>query len=153
MAEQANEEQAQFQIQRIYVKDVSFEAPRTPDVFRQDWEPEVKLDINQKAERVEDTIYEVCVKVNVDVQNGGGTAFMVEIEQAGLFYVEGIEDVQLQHVLQGVCPNILFPYARELVTDLVSRGTFPQFMLQHINFEAAFMEELQRQQEEAAKQH
>lgn len=147
MAENANEEQqGQFQIQRTYIKDVSFESPRAPEIFRQEWQPEVNLQINQSASNVEGNIYEVSVKVTVDVKNDGAAAFMVEIEQAGLFLIEGIEDVQLQHVLQGVCPNILFPYAREVVSDLVARGTFPQFLLQHVNFEAAFVEELQRQQ-------
>lgn len=139
----------QFQLQRIYVKDISFEAPRAPEVFRQEWKPEVNLEVNSGAQQVEADIYEVVMKVTVTVKNQDKTAFIAEVQQAGLFLVKGFEGVQLQHLLKGVAPNTLFPYAREAIGDLVTRGTFPQFLLQPINFEAAFIENLRRQQEQA----
>lgn len=140
--------QRQFQLQRVYLKDLSFEAPRSPEVFRQEWKPEVNLEVNSGARLLEPGVFEVAMKVTVDVKNVEKTAFIVEVEQAGLFVVQGFEGIELDHLLKGVAPNILFPYVREAVTDLVTRGTFPQFLLQPINFEAAFIENLRRQQAE-----
>lgn len=140
--------QRQFQLQRVYLKDLSFEAPRSPEVFRQEWKPEVNLEVNSGARLLEPGVFEVAMKVTVDVKNVEKTAFIVEVEQAGLFIVQGFEGLELDHLLKGVAPNILFPYVREAVTDLVTRGTFPQFLLQPINFEAAFIENLRRQQAE-----
>jgi preprotein translocase subunit SecB len=148
MAEQANQQQGQFQLQRIYVKDLSFEAPRAPEVFRQEWKPEVNLEVNHAAEKVDGDVYEVVLKVTVTVKNQEKSAFVAEIHQAGLFLIAGIEGVQFEHVVKGVCPNVLFPYARETISDLVARGTFPQFLLQPINFEAAFVEQMRRQQQQ-----
>lgn len=152
MADQeANQQQAQgqFQLQRIYIKDLSFEAPRAPEVLRNEWKPEVNLEVNHSATKVEGDIHEIVLKITVTVTNQEKSAFVCEIHQAGLFLIAGIEGVQYEHVLKGVCPNILFPYARETVSDLVARGTFPQFLLQPINFEAAFVEQMRRQQAEA----
>ncbi len=148
MSEEQQAGQGQFQLQRIYVKDVSFEAPNAPEVFRQEWKPEVNLEVNSGANQLEGDIFEVVMKVTVTVKNMGKTAFIAEVQQAGLFLVKGFEGIQLQHLLKGVAPNTLFPYAREAVGDLVTRGTFPQFLLQPINFEAAFIENLRRQQEQ-----
>lgn len=148
MSEEQQVGQGQFQLQRIYVKDVSFESPNAPEVFRQDWKPEVNLEVNSGAQQIDGEIYEVVMKVTVTVKNQDKTAFIAEVQQAGLFLVKGFEGVQLQHLLKGVAPNTLFPYAREAVGDLVTRGTFPQFLLQPINFEAAFIENLRRQQEQ-----
>lgn len=140
--------QGQFQLQRIYIKDVSFESPNAPEVFRQEWKPEVNLEVNSGAQLLDNDIYEVVMKVTVTVKNLQKTAFIAEVQQAGLFLIKGFDGVQLQHLLKGVAPNTLFPYAREAVGDLVTRGTFPQFLLQPINFEAAFIENLRRQQEQ-----
>lgn len=148
MSEEQQAGQGQFQLQRIYIKDVSFEAPNAPDVFRQEWKPEVNLEVNSGAHALEGDIFEVVMKVTVTVKNLGKTAFIAEVQQAGLFLVKGFDGIQLQHLLKGVAPNTLFPYAREAVGDLVTRGTFPQFLLQPINFEAAFIENLRRQQEQ-----
>lgn len=156
MAEQqANQQQGQgqFQLQRIYIKDLSFESPRAPEVFRQEWKPEVNLEVNHSSEKAEGDVYEVVLKITVTVKNQEKSAFVAEIHQAGLFLISGIEGMQFEHVVKGVCPNILFPYARETVSDLVARGTFPQFLLQPINFEAAFVEQMRRQQAEQNPQH
>lgn len=151
MTEQANSQQAQpqFQLQRIYLKDLSYEAPKTPQLFREQWKPDVNLEINNNANVVEGNIWEVVLKVTVTVKNDDATAFIVEVSQAGLFLLQGIDGLQKEAILKGVCPNILFPYVRETVTDVVSRGTFPQFLLQPINFEAAFAENLRQQQQKA----
>ena len=146
MTDAAEAPQGQFQLLRVYVKDLSFEAPRSPEVFRQEWKPDVDLEVNSSARVIEGPIHEVAMKVTVTVKNGDKTAFVAEVEQAGLFLVQGFEGVHLEHLLKGVAPNILFPYAREVISDLVTRGTFPQFLLQPVNFEAAFIENLRRQQ-------
>lgn len=153
MSDEQQEVQGQFQLQRIYIKDVSFESPNAPEVFRQEWKPEVNLEVNSGAQQVDPDIFEVVMKVTVTVKNQQKTAFIAEVQQAGLFLVKGFENLQMQHLLKGVAPNTLFPYAREAITDLVTRGTFPQFLLQPINFEAAFIENLRRQQEQEAATH
>lgn len=144
--------QQQFQLQRIFLKDLSYEAPKTPQLFKEQWKPEVNLEVNNTSNEIEANIYEVVLKVTVTVKNGENTAFIVEVAQAGLFLLQGVEGIQKEAILKGVCANILFPYARETVSDVVSRGTFPQFLLQPINFEAAFAENLRKQQEQAAQE-
>ena len=147
------EQQSQFHLQRMYLKDLSYESPGTPKSFREKWEPEVNLEVDSQANAIEKNVYEVVLKVTVTVKNQGKDAFIVEVHQAGLFLIAGIEGMQLEHILKGVCPNILFPYVRETVSDAVTRGTFPQFLLQPINFEAASMETLQAQlKQEAGKE-
>ncbi len=148
MTEQANSQQPQqqFQLQRIYLKDLSYEAPKTPQLFREQWKPDVNLEINNNATLVEGNIWEVVLKVTVTVKNEDAVAFIAEVAQAGLFLLQGIEGIQKEAILKGVCANILFPYVRETVSDVVARGTFPQFLMQPINFEAAFAENLRQQQ-------
>ncbi|HAG92912.1 MAG: protein-export chaperone SecB [Pseudomonadales bacterium] len=151
MTEQAAGQQPeqQFQLQRIFLKDLSYEAPKTPQLFKEQWKPEVNLEVNNTASEIESGIYEVVLKVTVTVKNGENTAFIAEVAQAGLFLLQGVEGIQKEAILKGVCANILFPYARETISDVVARGTFPQFLLQPINFEAAFAENLRKQQEQA----
>ncbi len=146
--------QQQFQLQRIFLKDLSYEAPKTPQLFKEQWKPDVNLEVNNTANEVEDNVWEVVLKVTVTVKNGEDkkTAFIAEVAQAGLFLLQGVEGIQKEAILKGVCANILFPYARETISDVVARGTFPQFLLQPINFEAAFAENLRKQQEAAKAQ-
>ena len=151
MTEQAagQQPQQQFQLQRIYLKDMSYEAPKTPLLFKENWKPDVNLEMNNASSEVEPGIYEVVLKATVTVKNGENVAFIAEVAQAGLFLLQGVEGIQKEAILKGVCANILFPYVRETVSDVVARGTFPQFLLQPINFEAAFAENLRKQQEKA----
>ncbi|AKJ43540.1 protein-export chaperone SecB [Pragia fontium] len=146
MSEQSNSEMA-FQIQRIYTKDVSFEAPGAPVIFQKEWEPEVKLDLDTASSQLADGVYEVVLRVTVTSMLGEDTAFLCEVQQAGIFNVTGLDESQMAHCLGAYCPNILFPYARECVTSLVSRGTFPQLNLAPVNFDALFMNYLQQQAE------
>lgn len=154
MTEQAagQQPQQQFQLQRIYLKDLSYEAPKTPLVFKENWKPDVNLEMNNASSEVESGIYEVVLKATVTVKNGENVAFIAEVAQAGLFLLQGVEGIQKEAILKGVCANILFPYVRETVSDVVARGTFPQFLLQPINFEAAFAENLRKQQEKAQQE-
>lgn len=152
MSEHSSNEM-QFQIQRVYTKDVSFEAPNAPQVFQKEWEPEVKLDLDTASSQLADEVYEVVLRVTVTATVGEDTEFLCEVQQAGIFTISGIEGTQMAHCLGAYCPNILFPYARECVTSLVSRGTFPQLNLAPVNFDALFMNYLQQQGEgEAPRQ-
>ena len=142
--------QLQFALQRIYVKDLSFEAPNSPSVFQQPFKPKVGLDLNTTSRQVGEGLYEVVVKVTAQVTHSeeGTTSFLAEIEQAGLFRISGIEGQQLDHTLGAFCPNMLFPYARECIDNLVNRGGFPPLMLAPVNFEALFAEQMQKQKAE-----
>ncbi|MDX7992006.1 protein-export chaperone SecB [Xenorhabdus sp. Reich] len=146
MSEQNNPEMA-FQIQRVYTKDVSFEAPKAPQIFQQEWQPEVKLDLDTASSELVQGVYEVVLRVTVTATLEEETAFLCEVQQAGIFSIDGIEGTQLAHCLGAYCPNILFPYARECITSLVGRGTFPQLNLAPVNFDALFMSYLQQQTE------
>lgn len=144
--------QPQFALQRIYLKDASFEVPGAPRVFLQTWNPEVSIDLATSAERLEDNTHvEVTLSLTVTARNEGQTAFLVEVKQAGIFQAVGFDDDALGPLLGAYCPNILFPYAREAVSELVGKGSFPQLLLQPVNFDAVYAERLQREAEDAAK--
>ena len=144
------EVQAVLQIQRIYVKDVSFEAPNLPHIFNQEWKPKLAFDLSTETVKLADDLYEVCLNISVEttLEDSGDVAFICEVKQAGVFTISGLEDMQMAHCLTAQCPNMLFPYARELVSNLVNRGTFPALNLSQVNFDALFVEYLQRQQQE-----
>jgi preprotein translocase subunit SecB len=139
-------EEAQFMIQRIYVKDLSYETPNTPAVFQQQWEPELTLDLNTTSTQLEEGVFEVILTVTATVANQKATAFLVEVKQAGIFTIQGAATTQLDHLLNSFCPSILFPYAREAITSQVIRGSFPQLVLAPINFDALYMQQLAEKQ-------
>ncbi|WP_111415292.1 protein-export chaperone SecB [Billgrantia lactosivorans] len=153
-ADTQNRQQLQFAVQRIYVKDISFEAPNSPAVFQQPFKPKVSLDLNTSNSKVGEDLYEVTIKVTAQVRHSeeGTTSFLAEIEQAGLFRISGIEGAQLDHTLGAFCPNVLFPYARECVDNLVNRGGFPPLMLAPVNFEAIYAQKKKREAERAQQQ-
>jgi len=148
----AEEQQVPFAIQRIYVKDISFESPNAPAIFRKEWQPEVKLDLDTRSEKLEDNMFEVILSLTVTTTVAGETAFLCEVQQAGIFAVPELQDAQMAHMLASFCPNILFPYARETVANLVNRGTFPQLNLAPVNFDALFAQYVQQRQAEAQAQ-
>jgi preprotein translocase subunit SecB len=137
----------QFGVQRIYTKDLSFESPNAPEIFRTEWKPENELSLNTKVNRIGDQVYEVVLTVTVNVKVGDKTAFIVEVQQAGIFTLNGFPEPELGPMLGAYCPSLLFPYAREVVSDLVTKGSFPQLVLQHVSFDALFA---QHQQQAAA---
>jgi len=147
MAEAQNnaQQQPEFAIQRVYIKDVSFETPNTPKVFQQEWKPEVKLDLDTRSQQLGENVYEVVLALTVTAKVEDQTAFLCEVQQAGIFTIGKLEAAQLAHALGAFCPNILFPYARETVSSLVTRGTFPQLNLAPVNFDALFAAQIQRQ--------
>jgi preprotein translocase subunit SecB len=131
-------EQPEFSIQRIYLKDLSFETPQGPTAFKKKWQPKVSQDLNTKTSPVEDGIYEVALRVTINIKDGDDTIYIVEAEQAGLFNIKGFSDEQLPQVLNTTCPGILFPYLRETLDTVVTKGTFPALLLPPINFDALF---------------
>jgi len=138
--------QQQFTLQRIYSKDVSFESPSTPGIFKQSWQPSVNVDLNTKSSRVDDDgNHEVVLTLTVTAKMGEETAFLVEVQQAGIFYVVGIDGEPLRQVLATVGPNILFPYARESIDALVVKGGFPPLMLSPVNFDALYRQAVAQQ--------
>ncbi|HAD48044.1 MAG: protein-export chaperone SecB [Idiomarina sp.] len=151
-AQNEQQSQVQFAIQRIFTKDVSFEAPNSPAIFRKEWKPDLKLDLNVKHEKIEDRVYEVVLTLTATNKVEDEVAFLCEVHQAGIFTIgEEVQEGQLAHMLGSFCPNILFPYARECVASLVNRATFPQLNLAPVNFDAIFARHMQQQAEQAGQ--
>ncbi len=152
-AAQATENQPQgpaFALQRIYLKDTSFESPRSPAVFQGQWTPKITFNLNTRNAKLGDGVYDVVLTLTVEAKVDDNVAFLVEVQQAGVFTCAGFNDADLEHVLAAVCPNILFPYARETIDGLVTRGSFPAIMLAPVNFEALYVQTKQQQAEQAA---
>lgn len=138
--------QPQFAIQRIYLKDLSFETPNTPTIFNGQGEAAVNIDLNSGAARLEESIYEVVLSLTVTSKLGDKVAYLVEVKQAGIFTLSGFNEADLNGMLHSFCPNILFPYVREAISDVVSKGSFPQLILAPINFDAVYAQHLKQQQ-------
>lgn len=144
--------QQQFAMQRIYIKDVSFESPGTPDVFKKPYSPQVNVDLNTRSNAIdEEGNFEVVLSVTLTAKIEDETAFLVEVKQAGIFLIKGFESEQLRRVLGTAAPNILFPYARENIDSLVVKGGFPAIMLAPVNFEALFEQALAQQAAQQAE--
>lgn len=138
----ADKPQQTFSIQKIYVKDVSLEIPNAPHIFTQTWEPQVNLDLNSSSNMLADGVYEVDLSVTVTVNLGDKTAYLVEVKQAGIFSISGFNEQEVSQLMGSFCPNVLFPYARETVSDLATRGGFPQLLLAPVNFDAIYAQQL-----------
>ncbi len=141
---------AEFAIQRIYTKDISFETPNSPAIFRQQWRPQINVDLNTNGTELEDGIYEVVLSLTVTAKQEETTAFLVEVQQAGIFTIKGIDKKDLPVMLGSFCPNILFPYAREVISDLVAKGGFPQLLLAPVNFDALYAQHQERSKQQQA---
>jgi preprotein translocase subunit SecB len=146
MAEQNTAGEKQFAIQKIYTKDVSFETPTSPKIFIEKWEPSVDFNLGTRVENLEQNLYEVALTVTVTVKSGESVAYLVEVTQAGIFSLDGFADHEMGPMVGSFCPNILFPYAREAVSDLVAKGGFPQLLLAPVNFDALYAQHLQQSQ-------
>ena len=146
-----NTQERQFSIQRIYTKDISFETPNTPEIFMQEWKPQVNVNLNNAVKDLGEGNLEVALTVTVTAKIEDKTAFLVEVTQAGIFLARGIPEEEMGPLLGVSCPNVLFPYVRETVSDLITRGSFPQFLLAPVNFEALYAQQMQQQQESPEK--
>jgi len=140
-----------FEIQRIYVKDISYEAPNTPHTFVDEWKPEVQLNLETKSSRVQEDVHEVVLSVTATVNSGKKSAFLIEVKQAGIFLITGIPSDQLRQMLGSFCPEILFPYAREVISDTVIRGGFPQLILAPVNFNALYVQHMEDQKKQGTE--
>jgi preprotein translocase subunit SecB len=145
----AESAQPGFGIEKLYVKDASIEVPNAPQIFTERTAPQVSVEIGNSGQRLEQGVFEVAVKVTVTAKIGEKTAFLVEVMQAGIFAIRNVPDENLEIILGVTCPNILFPYAREAVSDMVTRAGFAPVLLNPINFEALFMQQKQKQAENA----
>ncbi len=148
MAESNPQSEKQFSIQKIYTKDISFETPNAPQVFTSKWEPAVDFNLGTNVEPLEDSMYEVTLTVTVTVKTEDKTAYLVEVVQAGIFSLAGFSEEEMGPMVGSFCPNILFPYAREVVSDLVTKGGFPQLLLAPVNFDALYQQHLQQAQQQ-----
>ena len=134
----------QFALQKIYVKDLSFETPHSPGVFTEKWEPSVNVELNTNGSQLSADVHEVVLGITVTAKIGEKVAYLAEIHQAGIFTISGFEDSDLGAMLGSYCPNILFPFAREMVSELVIKGGFPQMLLAPVNFDAIYHDHLKQ---------
>ena len=136
----------QVRLERLYLKDASFESPRTPAVFNESWKPEFQLDINTRSSSLPDDRFEVVLTATLNARSEGGkTAYIIEVQQAGVFQITGLDEEPRQRVLGTLCPGTLFPYVRETVDSLAVRGGFPAVQLAPVNFEALYAEAVRKQ--------
>lgn len=145
-----NAAEKQFAIQKIYTKDISFETPNAPQIFTQKWEPSLDLNLDTQVSPLDTGLFEVSLTLTVTVKIDESVAYLIEACQAGIFALVGFSEQELGPMLGSFCPNILFPYAREVVSDLVAKGGFPQLVLAPVNFDALYMQHLQQAQQSPA---
>ena len=148
-AEAAVPQGAQFMVHKLYLKNVSYEAPGVPAAFQEQAMPQLQLNLNQKVTRFEADAYEVTLSITLTCTINEKTAYLAEVEQAGIFGLTGFDDATLDMMLGTHCPNVLFPYARQAIGDLIAHGGFPPFVLQPINFEGVYAEQMRRRMEQA----
>ena len=141
-----------FTIEKIYVKDVSFESPHSPAIFNESVRPELQLNMNQKVQRLNENAFEVILGVTLTCNAEGQTAYVAEVQQGGVFGLVGLEPPAVDALLSTQCPSILFPYIRSLVSELIQLGGFPPFFLQPINFDALYAESLRKRAQDSGDQ-
>jgi preprotein translocase subunit SecB len=128
--------------QKIYIKDISFETPNSPQIFAREWKPNLNLDLGQAAAELPDSHYEVVLSLTVTVKVDDVTAYLAEVQQAGIFILQGFEPEQLHKIIHVHCPRMLYPYASFVISDLVTRSGFPQLLLAPVNFDALYKKRL-----------
>jgi preprotein translocase subunit SecB len=149
---ESTETRQQFAIKKLYVKDVSFESPNSPKSFSyKKWDPKIDLNLTNKQTHIDADMYEAVLIITATVSIEDEAAFLVEVHQAGLFQIDGFEDEQKSYLLGSQCMNILFPYAREVISDLSVRGGFPPLVMSPVNFDALYQQHMQQQQGQQAE--
>jgi preprotein translocase subunit SecB len=136
--------QGQFGIQKVYVKDLSFESPQSPAVFTEQLNPTLDLHFANAANALGNNLHEVILTVTATVKQADRTIYLVEVKQAGIFAISGFSEQHMPAILATACPNVLFPFAREAISDLVGKGGFPQLLIAPVNFELLYAQEVQR---------
>ena len=147
-----NENGQAFAIQKIFVKDISFESPNSPNIFlEKDWQPDVNLNLQSSSKTLDEDVYEVILSVTVTAKlNEETTAYLAEVQYAGIFNLKNFPDDDKTYMLGSYCPNLLFPYIREAISDVVAKGGFPQLLLAPVNFDALLQQKLEQQKAEGA---
>ena len=148
-AAEEQQQQAQFQLQKLYMKDVSFEVPSAPQIFQDDGQVEIKMNLAQKVELLTEGVHEVILTVTVTASLGEKTAYLAEVQQAGIFAISGLNEQATHAAVNTLCPHTLFPYASRVITDLVADGGFPPLVLQPINFDQIYAQRMQEAQAQA----
>ena len=141
-----SDQQPVFSIEKIYVKDLSLEVPNAPQVFMSNDAPQLEVQLSQAVQSMDGALFEVTLKITVTAKAGDKTVFLVEVAQAGIFQIRNVPQPELDPILGMVCPNVLFPYARETVSDTVNRAGFPPVLLAPVNFEALYQQRMAEQQ-------
>lgn len=156
----ADQEEQKFEMQKVFLKDVSFEAPNTPDIFRQKWAPKTEIQLASRSDTLADNVYLITLDISVTATQENDdeqkVAFLIELKQCGIFSLVGFDDVQLDQILGSYCPHSLFPYAREAISDFVTKGGFPPMLLSPVNFDALYAQQMARkkaQQDSEQVQH
>jgi preprotein translocase subunit SecB len=141
----------QFQLQKIYAKDISFELPNAPEIFQDSGQAEIKMNLSQRVNNITEDIHEVVLSVTVTAMTGDKTAYLAEVHQAGLFLLQGFNEQAVHNVLNTLCPHSLFPYACRIITDLVADGGFPPLVLQPINFDQIYAQRIAQANEQGVE--
>jgi preprotein translocase subunit SecB len=149
MAEENKQPAQQLAIQKLYVKDLSFESPNSPQVFTENKQPNVDMQLHNEANNIGEDVIEAVLTVTITVTAEDKNVYLIEVKQAGIFTISGFTDEQLSVITGTACPNILFPYAREVVSDVVIKGGFPPLVLNPVNFDAIYQQEMARRQADA----
>ncbi|MGV6816760.1 MAG: protein-export chaperone SecB [Thiotrichales bacterium] len=145
MTDAAQQANPTFEVQRIYLKDLSFESPTAPAVFTREFKPEAGVELHSGNRKLGEDVYEVEIHLTLTVKSGDEVAYLVEVKEAGIFTLKGYEQEQLGPLLGAYCPNMLYPFVREVISDVVVKGGFPQQLLAPINFDALYAQHLQEQ--------
>ena len=139
-----------FSIQKLYVKDLSFESPASPGSFTfERWDPAVELNLNNSSTKVREDLFETVLRITATVKNQDTTAFLIEVQYAGLFAISGFDDAELEYLLGSQCMSVLFPYVRELVSEMTMRGGFPPLIMSPVNFDALYQQHRKQKASEA----
>jgi preprotein translocase subunit SecB len=141
----ADEQQPSFQIEKLYVKDISLEIPGAPQVFLESQSPQLEIQVRNESAAIAEGLFEVVITVTVTAKSGDKTQFLAEAAQAGIFSLRNVPQADLEPLLAVACPTILYPYVRETISDLVTRGGFPPVLLAPVSFEALYAQRLQQQ--------
>lgn len=148
-AKQGNEQQ--FGLQKVYLKDTSFETPNSPEIFTEEWKPDVNVELQTGGKLLGENVHEIVLTVTVTAKLGDKTAYLAEVHQAGVFTMAGFNDDERAHMQGSYCPNILFPYARAAISGLVTGGGFPDMALAPINFDALYAQHLEQLKQQEAE--
>ena len=152
MTEETQSSTRQLLLQKIYIKDFSFESPRAPEIFKGNFAPQTQLNIKSSAKEVAGDTQEVTLTLTVEAKDEDKTLFLIELEQAGVFLIQGYSPEEQRMLVGSYCPGTLYPFAREAISDMVSRGGFPQLLLQPINFDALYAQAVRERQQSNGEQ-